>query len=236
MGDYKDYRVLHFNSIGIKPVKYISDGRGRDYYISYNNGGMDKQAYIPQGSTNKETIYKRYYHVGKDPSPVKYHRDGSGRDSYINLENGGIKDHKSLAQFHLKDILRPFKTNYESTNGLKFINRTRLASQEEKVLPTYITKREIKDSMDKAEVEKRSVTRLYEEEAKIKTMKLNENRKKRKNLSCHIFPHLRNEEYNDNSFTEDVKIKLDKYKDYEMKKKKLKQIIHNCHNLEFVLP
>jgi hypothetical protein len=47
----------------IKPISYISDGRGRDYYIKYNNGGLNKNAFMLNGTLNNGTNNKRYYNT-----------------------------------------------------------------------------------------------------------------------------------------------------------------------------
>lgn len=47
-----------------KPVKYLADGRGRDFYISYNHGGSIKDIQVLKGSNNTNGIInKRFYHI-----------------------------------------------------------------------------------------------------------------------------------------------------------------------------
>lgn len=54
---------MQFQYTGIvsKPHKYISDGRGRDYYITYNSGGIFKDAKNLEGSKNTGFVNRKIF-------------------------------------------------------------------------------------------------------------------------------------------------------------------------------
>ncbi len=90
-----------------KYATYSSDGKGRDGYITYNNGGFLKEG-VKIFSGSQFVPSPRSQHLtGKNVAPFKYYSDGSGRDSYVLSESGGlVRTHRSLNKFHLKDFLR----------------------------------------------------------------------------------------------------------------------------------
>jgi hypothetical protein len=58
-------KVLHYNNGPTgKPINYISDGKFRDRYISYNSGGNMKEIPFPMGSINSGIVNKRFYSIG----------------------------------------------------------------------------------------------------------------------------------------------------------------------------
>lgn len=67
-----------------KLMNYSPDGRGRDTYISFNNGGIFRKsvkvAEKKQGYASQFFPPLRSNSIGK---PFRYHGDGTGRDSYI---------------------------------------------------------------------------------------------------------------------------------------------------------
>jgi hypothetical protein len=73
--------------------QYISDGSGRDSYITFESGGFIKT--IPKSPVfeRKSTSFPRKFSPPFpkiDPRSVYYHSDGSGRDFYITFNNGGL--------------------------------------------------------------------------------------------------------------------------------------------------
>ena len=106
-------------------VPYFSDGRGRDWYIAYDNAGFFHD--FPK-SLSPTKIYKtgtffgtKIIHHNKSPS-VKapnfhYHSDGNGRDKYILINGGGLYyDTKPLISYKLTDFLRKNDFKYNSPN------------------------------------------------------------------------------------------------------------------------
>ena len=89
---------------------YDYDGKGRDMYIGFNNGGFWNTR-VPPGTslepcTERSTKY-RFKWPSKDPVSFTYRSDGSGRDSYILIDSGGLnRQSKPLCSYSLSDFLR----------------------------------------------------------------------------------------------------------------------------------
>ena len=76
-----------------KYKQYLSDGQGRDTYITIDYGGGIKTIPKPDILERKNTTSPHKYSPPfprKEPMPVYYHSDGSGRDYYITCDNGGL--------------------------------------------------------------------------------------------------------------------------------------------------
>ena len=99
-------------------ILYKSNGKGRDGYITHNNGGFWKDNIKP---LYKKDVYPRspfavYHSWGKIPPIWTYHSDGSGRDSYVCINNGGlIKKFNSMAE-RLQNFLRDSNDVYKDEN------------------------------------------------------------------------------------------------------------------------
>ena len=146
-------------------VNYFSDGRGRDTYINYNNGGfLNKGARIYKGLNKFEKngdvlpATTNFKSLNKNIAPFRYYSDGSGRDKYIIHESGGLeKEFKSLNQYHLKDFLRVYPCN--SSKG-KFFNQTKTRDKQN----FYLSKAEFKVNELKSKLQKDIIKRLYTDE------------------------------------------------------------------------
>ena len=73
--------------------QYISDGSGRDSYITLESGGFIKtvpkgEAFARKASSSPRKFSPPFPRI--EPSSVYYHSDGSGRDFYITHNNGGL--------------------------------------------------------------------------------------------------------------------------------------------------
>ena len=86
-----------------KTVTYISDGRGRDNFISFSNGGFRKSY-----NNNYHTIYSTHRFQTEvikrcniNPKFSIYKSNGKGRDSYIYYNNGGF--YKNPKKLYLRD-------------------------------------------------------------------------------------------------------------------------------------
>jgi hypothetical protein len=96
-------------SLNKKYLSYLTDGKGRDIYISSNSGGFSKQ--YTHGIELKENFpikakFKQP-NIPKQAVPLVYRSDGSGRDSYILSMAGSLrKEVKGLKAYSLKDFLR----------------------------------------------------------------------------------------------------------------------------------
>mmetsp|Transcript_11470 Transcript_11470/g.11431 ORF Transcript_11470/g.11431 Transcript_11470/m.11431 type:complete len:125 (+) Transcript_11470:11-385(+) len=75
-----------------KPVYYERDGKGRDSYISINNGGlnrpMENNIYNTGSFSAKHT--KSMYVPSIECKKVRYKSNGLGRDGYIFENDGGL--------------------------------------------------------------------------------------------------------------------------------------------------
>lgn len=75
---------------------YKSDGRGRDTYILYNNGGFmnpQKMYIIKKKYTLAASNLRTCKPINSNYRSKKnnYNPDGSGRDTYIKYNEGGYK-------------------------------------------------------------------------------------------------------------------------------------------------
>lgn len=138
-------------------VLYETDGRGRDTYIRYNNGGFWKENinYIyfkpNYGSQHRRTMYNLRHNA----APFRYYSDGSGRDTYILTNDGGLKkNHLSLKNYNLKDFLRTPEScifNFKS-NPLK---------EGVRIKTHYLSKNEFENNNSIRNIEKGLINRLY---------------------------------------------------------------------------
>ena len=86
---------------------YSPDGRGRDYYIKFDNGGY----WADQFKLKKKPDYERpryqnfhtLYHLA---APFKYWGNGHGRETYIIKGEGFFHEQKPLCSYKLIDFLR----------------------------------------------------------------------------------------------------------------------------------
>ena len=79
---------------------YWGDGLGRDFYITFNDGGLQKNEQEPKPFSNGPGLQmakgRFFTHSSghsqprKEAQPCDYAPDGSGRDSYI-IQNFGLK-------------------------------------------------------------------------------------------------------------------------------------------------
>ena len=79
--------------------RYINDGKGRDTYISFYNGGFSN---YPYSKSYKKDFYatsqKRYHADLYQRRPIiKYNMDGSGRDFFIHQNI--LSEHCKLKDF-----------------------------------------------------------------------------------------------------------------------------------------
>ena len=133
---------------------YESDGRGRDNYISYNNGGFWKLNQYgirlkPKYDYNRYSNFHSLYHFA---APFKYYSDGQCRDSYIVAGTGLSHDTKPLCQYQLTDFLR----SGESWRPKR---------------PLYKSLAEKRINMKLREIENRMIYRLYTKPLLIKKEK-----------------------------------------------------------------
>ena len=140
-----------YRSYAPRMSQYTPDGKGRDIYINYNNGGfLTKGIKTYSGSQMTDPSAKYQVRVsGKNVAPFKYMSDGSGRDNYVLHESGGLtRNHKSLNEITLKDFLRNSKYDNPKSEGANPKAR-------------YISKAEIESNQLLKRLEKGLINRLY---------------------------------------------------------------------------
>ena len=105
---------------------YINDGRGRDTYISFSNGGFSSYPYSNSYKKDFYEVSNRRYHADlfKNRPIIKYDQDGSGRDFFIyqNILSDhdriqGVTDFPNMLR--AKGDYYPY-TMYKSNNVNKF--------------------------------------------------------------------------------------------------------------------
>lgn len=201
---------------------YSSDGRGRDNYISYNNGGFWKlnQYAIrlkPKYDYNRYSNFHSLYHFA---APFKYYSDGQCRDSYIVAGTGLSHDTKPLCQYQLTDFLRSGE-NWRPKR------------------PLYKSLAEKRINMQIKEIEKRMIYRLYtkpllikkEKERKMKEendegLEINENNEDNNNLNNDNDDTNNNTQYTHYNTENNIQSNYDfnKTDGFKLKNKKFKQL------------
>lgn len=82
-------------------VLYSTDNRGRDGYITYNNGGFwkDNIKQIKMKANFPRHMYYNFHSLIHQAAPFNYYSDGSGRDTYVIKNNAGlVKEFNPLAK------------------------------------------------------------------------------------------------------------------------------------------
>ena len=133
---------------------YIPDGRGRDYYIKFDNGGYwSTQFNIKKKPDYERSFYSNFHTLFHQAAPFKYWGNGHGRETYILQANGLFHDQKPLCAYKLTDFLRDGKS------GSKFdcLRRKMFMSVSEKKYNNELRK-----------FEKKLIKRLYTEPMNLK--------------------------------------------------------------------
>ena len=88
-------------------VTYQPDGKGRDKYIKYNNGGFwDTGETFEVKKDYERPKYNNFHSLYHQAAPFKYYSNGKTRDSYILFDTGLSKNEKPLTSYKLTDFLR----------------------------------------------------------------------------------------------------------------------------------
>ena len=131
--------------------RYISDGRGRDYYIMYDNGGYwEDQFKLLKKPDYEYSKYNNHYSLFHQAAPVKFIPSGNGRENYIINSMGLCHDQRPLASYSLNEFLR---SNTEN----KFKSRNNFMSRDQKKYNDRLVS-----------LEKQLIHRLYRVPMKIK--------------------------------------------------------------------
>ena len=87
--------------------QYAPDGRGRDYYIKFDNGGYWADQFQLKKTVDYERPrYRNFHTLFHQAAPFKYYGNGAGRETYILQKHGFYHDQKPLCSYQLTDFLR----------------------------------------------------------------------------------------------------------------------------------
>ena len=167
-----------------KTSHYNTDGQGRDFYISVDNGGLSK---VKENTSLKiiccqNVISKPYV---RSIAPVRYYGDGSGRDYYVINDSTNIKYQQQKFKPIKKIRQTPVSNDFNPIKSFKNLNSTynhffSKPQQDERIL--NISKENIENKTDKNFFNKQSLTfkvvKSYQE--KDKTFLINPTTKKEK--------------------------------------------------------
>lgn len=135
---------------------YAPDGRGRDYYIKYTNGGYwENQFHIRKKPDYERTRYSNFHTLFHAAAPFKYWGNGHGRETYVLETNGLFHEQKPLYSYKLSDFLR--NDHYGGKSGNINYRKKKFMSVSEK-----------KYNEELRRLEKKLVKRLYTEPMNIK--------------------------------------------------------------------
>jgi hypothetical protein len=133
---------------------YNPDGRGRDYYIKFDNGGYwSTQFNLKKKIDYERPVYSNFHTLFHQAAPFKYWGNGHGRETYILQTNGLFHDQKPLCAYKLTDFLRDGKS------GTKYKNLRR---------KLYMSVSEKKYNDELRKFEKQLIKRLYTEPMNLK--------------------------------------------------------------------
>ena len=133
---------------------YSPDGRGRDYYIKYDNGGYwADQFQLKKNPDYERCRYSNFHTLFHQAAPFKYWGNGHGRETYILQSNGLFHEQKPLCAYKLTDFLRNTKSKSLFNNYKK------------KLFKSVSEKRY---NNELRQIEKKLIKRLYTEPMIIK--------------------------------------------------------------------
>ena len=134
---------------------YVPDGRGRDYYIKYDNAGYwATQFSLRKKPDYERPLYNNFHTLFHQAAPFKYWGNGHGRETYILKANGLFHDQKPLCSYKLSDFIR----------GGEFSCR---ANYRKKL---FMSVSEKKYNNELKRFEKKLIKRLYTEPTNLKRM------------------------------------------------------------------
>ena len=133
---------------------YAPDGRGRDYYIKFDNGGYwAEQFQLKKVPDYERPRYSNFHTLFHQAAPFKYWGNGHGRETYILQANGLFHEQKPLCAYKLSDFLRNNRTNPIFKNYKKKL---------------FMSVSEKKYNSELRHLEKKLIKRLYTEPMNLK--------------------------------------------------------------------
>ena len=136
---------------------YRTDGKGRDDYINYNNGGFWKDRTIKIRDVYKPCKKIKIFHsLFHQPPPFNYISDGSGRDSYVLDHNGGLtKTFEPLIEQKLIKFLRKNEEENNKKCKYHFTKPERRYLNKIKRIREGVVTRLYNDSLEKIKINKK---------------------------------------------------------------------------------
>ena len=133
---------------------YSPDGRGRDYYIKFDNGGYwAEQFHLRKIPDYERPHYRNFHTLFHQAAPFKYWGNGHGRETYILKTNGLFHEQKPLCTYKLIDFLRDNQANT-------------LFNKYKKNLFMSVSEKNYNNELRR--IEKKLIKRLYTEPMNIK--------------------------------------------------------------------
>jgi hypothetical protein len=134
---------------------YSPDGRGRDYYIKFDNGGYwAEQFHLKKVEDYERPRYRNFHTLFHQAAPFKYWGNGHGRETYILQTNGLFHEQKPLCAYKLSDFLRDNSSNTLINNSYK--------------KKLFMSVSEKKYNNELRRIEKKLIKRLYTQPMNIK--------------------------------------------------------------------
>ena len=198
-------------------ILYSTDNRGRDGYITYNNGGFwkDNLKEIKLKSNYPKNIKYNFHSLIHQAAPFNYYSDGRGRDTYVLQNNAGlVKEFNPLAK---RQILSKYlRKNIPFSYDIK-----------KKDKHFFITPFEKNNFLKNHKTQKNVVKRLYDECLEKFKEKIKSNSSFTKNYSINSIDFSNNFPNKNTEFSKTIyKTKTND----KMNKKILKIKMNNTHN------
>ena len=164
---------------------YSPDGRGRDYYIKFDNGGYwAEQFHLRKVPDYERPRYRNFHTLFHQAAPFKYWGNGHGRETYILQTNGLFHEQKPLCAYKLSDFLRDSDRNSLFNNYKKKL---------------FMSVSEKKYNNELRRIEKKLIKRLY-----IQPMNIKKSLSKSRNCELEEQMYKTSNGFNSNKFKTEV--------------------------------
>ena len=207
-------------------ILYSTDNKGRDGYITYNNGGFwkDNIKQIKEKSKYTRANNNTFHSLIHQSAPFNYYSDGRGRDTYVIKNNAGlVKEFNPLSK-------RQILSSYLRRN-IPYLFETKIISR-----PNYfLTPLDKKNYLKIHGIQKNVVRRLYDQclEKFREKMHSESPSVKHSNNFTNTINDYSNINTRKSFFKEENKKMIKNKLNNEMKKNILKYAIHKNHYNNF---
>ena len=135
-------------------ILYSTDNKGRDGYITYNNGGFwkDNIKQIKLKTNFPRFINRTFHSLIHQAAPFNYYSDGRGRDTYVIKNNAGlVKEFNPLAN-------RQILSKYLRRDNIPFSYDKKIKNKQ-----IFLTPSDKENYLKMNEIQKNVVDRLYDQ-------------------------------------------------------------------------